>query len=192
MEKSAVNALDKFFLDTGSTLLMIIDFQEKLCKAMDPGILAGQISNVAMLLEAAGVLGVPVLVTEQYPSGLGETIRELKEKFPGTPLEKTSFSCCGEGSVQERIEELGRRNIVVCGMEAHICVLQTVLDLIGKGHHVHVVSDAVMSRKKENWRMGLEIASAAGAVITSAETVLFQLLKRAGTPEFRKLSKLVR
>jgi len=92
----------------------------------------------------------------------------------------------------ERIEALDRRNIVVCGMEAHICVLQTVLDLIGTGHNVHVVSDAVMSRKKKNWRMGLAMASAAGAVITSAETVLFQLLKRAGTPEFKKLSKLVR
>lgn len=187
-----MSALDRFFPDTGSTLLMIIDFQEKLCKAMDPGILALQTGNVSILLEAAGELGVPVLATEQYPAGLGETIRELKEKLPGTPLEKTSFSCCREDSVMERIEALGRRHIVVCGMEAHICVLQTVLDLIGKGHHVHVVSDAVISRKKENWRTGLEMASSAGAVITSAETVLFQLLKRAGTPEFRKLSKLLR
>lgn len=192
MEKTANNTLDRFFLDTGSTLLMIIDFQEKLCKAMDPAILSQQIGNVSILLEAAAELGVPVLATEQYPAGLGETIPELKEKFQKSPLEKTSFSCCGEHAVMERIEALDRRNIVVCGMEAHICVLQTVLDLIGTGHNVHVVSDAVMSRKKENWRMGLEMASAAGAVITSAETVLFQLLKRAGTPEFKKLSKLVR
>jgi nicotinamidase-related amidase len=187
-----MNSLDRFLLDTSSTLLMVIDFQEKLCKAMDPGILAQRTGNVSILLEAAAELGVPVLATEQYPAGLGETVAELKGKFQEAPLEKTSFSCCGEKSVMARIEELGRRNVVVCGMEAHICVLQTVLDLIGKGHNVHVVSDAVMSRKEENWRLGLEIASSAGAVITSAETVLFQLLKRAGTPEFKKLSKLVR
>lgn len=184
--------LDRFQLDTSSTLLMVIDIQEKLCKAMDPEVLELQTGCVSMLLDAAQELGVPVLVTEQYPAGLGETIPLLREKIQEPPLEKTSFSCCGDDAVSARIEELGRKNVVVCGMEAHICVLQTVLDLLGRGHNVHVVSDAVMSRKKKNWRMGLEMASAAGAVITSAETVLFQLLKRAGTPEFKKLSRLVR
>lgn len=187
-----MNPMDRFLIDTSSTLLMVIDFQEKLCKAMDPEILAAQVGNVALLLEAANELGVPVLVTEQYPAGLGATLPDIKEKIRNAPLEKTSFSCCGDDAVSAGIEAMGRKNVVVCGMEAHICVLQTVIDLLGKGHNVHVVSDAVMSRKKKNWRMGLEMAAAAGAVITSAETVLFQLLKRAGTPEFKKLSKLVR
>lgn len=187
-----MNLLDRFLIDTSSTLLMVIDFQEKLCKAMDPVILDMQLGNVSLLLEAANELGVAVLATEQYPAGLGATLPALREKMPEPPLEKTSFSCCGDDAVSARIEALGRKTVVVCGMEAHICVLQTVLDLLGKGHNVQVVSDAVMSRKKKNWRMGLEMASAAGAVVTSAETVLFQLLKRAGTPEFKKLSKLVR
>lgn len=183
---------DRFQLDTSSMLLMVIDIQEKLCKVMDPEILAAQTGCVSMLLDAAQELGVPVLATEQYPAGLGGTIPSLREKMQEPPLEKTSFSCCGDDSISARIEALGRKTVVVCGMEAHICVLQTVLDLLGRGYNVHVVGDAVMSRKKKNWRIGLEMASAAGAVITSAETVLFQLLKKAGTPEFKKLSRLVR
>ncbi len=183
---------EKFFLDSESTLLMVIDFQEKLCKAMDREILAKQAGNVSVLLEAARELGVPVLATEQYPAGLGETLPELKEKIPNAPLEKMSFSCCGDETIMARIAASGRSRIVVTGMETHICVLQTVLDLIAKGYCVHMVSDGVISRKKSNWRTGLSIASAAGAVVTSTETVLFQLLQKAGTAEFKKLSKLVR
>jgi nicotinamidase-related amidase len=183
---------ERFFLDTGSTLLMVIDIQEKLCKAMDKEILSKHIGNASVLLEAARELGVPVLVTEQYPAGLGATLPELKEMISNAPLEKMSFSCCGDKSIMDRIADTGRNRIVVTGMETHICVLQTVLDLLAKGFHVHVVSDCVISRKKSNWRTGLAIASAAGAVVTSTETVLFQLLQRAGTAEFKKLSKLVR
>jgi nicotinamidase-related amidase len=183
---------ERFCLDTDSTLLMAIDFQEKLCKAMDGGILAKQIVNVSVLLEAASELGVPVLATEQYPAGLGKTLPVLKEKMPNAPLEKMSFSCCGDESIMAHIAASGRSRIVVTGMETHICVLQTVLDLLSKGYYVHVVSDGVLSRQKGNWRTGLAIASAAGAVVTSTETVLFQLLQKAGTAEFKKLSKLVR
>jgi nicotinamidase-related amidase len=183
---------ERFYLDTGTTLLMVIDFQDKLCKAMDGGILEKKTGNVSVLLEAARELGVPVLATEQYPAGLGETLPELKEKIPNAPLEKMSFSCCGNESIMARIVASGRSRIVVTGMETHICVLQTVLDLLAKGYYVHVVSDGVISRQKGNWRTGLTIASAAGAVVTSTETVLFQLLQKAGTAEFKKLSRLVR
>jgi len=187
-----MSATDKFFLDCDSTLLMVIDVQEKLCKAMDPGILAEQTRNIAILLEAAEELGVPVLVSEQYPAGLGQTLPQLKNRIDALPLEKMSFSCCGDTELMAKISSYGRGKVVVTGMEAHICVLQTVLDLIDKGYRVHIVSDAVISRKKWNWRLGLEIAAAAGAVVTSTETVLFQLMKTAGTPAFKKLSKLVR
>lgn len=184
--------LDRFFLDPGSTLLLVIDIQEKLCKAMDPEILAAKTGNVSVLLQTAREFDIPVLVTEQYPAGLGTTIAELMEAVATTPLEKMSFSCCSNEGIQTRINELGRKKIVVTGMEAHICVLQTVLELLEKGYQVHLVSDAVISRKKENWRSGLSMALAAGAVMTTTETVLFQLLNKAGTPEFKKLAKLVR
>lgn len=184
--------LDRFFIAPDSTLLMVIDIQEKLCKAMDPEILAAKTGNVSILLEAARELTIPVIVTEQYPAGLGATLPELKEAAATVPLEKMSFSCCGDEEIVAKIADSGRKKIIVTGMETHICVLQTVLDLLQKGYHVHVASDTVISRKKENWRLGLAMAAAAGALISSTETILFQLLNRAGTPEFKKLSKLVR
>ncbi len=187
-----MKGIERFNLDTRSTLLMIIDIQEKLCNAMDSEIMAKNIRNVSILLEAANELGVPVLATEQYPAGLGGTLPELKTKIHSMPLDKMSFSCCGEESIMTTIEASGVHSIVVTGMETHICVLQTVLDLLAKGLHVHIVSDGVISRRKSNWRTGLNIAANAGAVVTSTETVLFQLLRKAGTDEFRKLSRLVR
>jgi nicotinamidase-related amidase len=103
-----------------------------------------------------------------------------------------TFSCCGETTFPEALRKIGRKQIIITGMETHVCVLQTVLQLLEAGYIVHVVADAVMSRKKENWQIALGIARQAGAVITSTETVLFQLLRVAGSEEFKKLSKLVR
>ncbi|MDD2337221.1 MAG: isochorismatase family protein, partial [Geobacteraceae bacterium] len=136
--------LDRFHIDPGSTLLMVIDIQEKLCKAMDPEILASKAGNVSILLEAAREFTIPVLVTEQYPAGLGTTLPELKEAAATIPLDKMSFSCCGYERILARITELGRKKIIITGMETHICVLQTVLELLQKGYHVHVASDAVL------------------------------------------------
>lgn len=187
-----MSTVEKYIPEVPSTLLLVIDFQEKLCNAMNQDILSTYTKNISILLEAARELGIPLFATEQYPAGLGGTIPELKEKLPFAALEKLSFSCCGDSAIMERIESYGKKSIVVTGMETHVCVLQTVLDLIEKGYQVHVVSDAVLSRNKKNWRIGLELMSSAGAIVTSAETVLFQLLKTAGTPEFKKLSKLVR
>jgi isochorismate hydrolase len=184
--------LDRFYIDSGSALLMVIDIQEKLCKAMDMEVLARATANVGILLEAARELSIPVLVTEQYPAGLGATVEKLMEAASSVPLEKMSFSCCGDEGIMARIAESGRKKIIVTGMEAHICVFQTVLDLLQKGYDVQVVNDAVISRKKSNWKLGLNLAAAAGAVVSSTETILFQLLKQAGTAEFKKLSKLVR
>jgi len=184
--------LDRFFVEPESTLLMIIDIQEKLCKAMDQEVLANTTGNVSILLEAAREFNIPVLITEQYPAGLGSTLLELKEKAAAIPLDKMTFSCCGEERILAKLAESGRKTIIVTGMETHICVLQTVLDLLKNGYHVQVVNDAVISRKKGNWRLGLTLASSAGAIISSTETILFQLLQRAGTSAFKKLSRLVR
>ena len=133
-----------------------------------------------------------MVATEQYVKGLGNTLCILKEKLTEPALEKMAFSCCGEPPFRERLKALGRKQVVITGMEAHVCVLQTVIELLDAGYHVHLVKDAVMSRRKENWRMGIDAAIAAGAVITSTETALFQLLRVAGSDEFKKLSKLVR
>jgi nicotinamidase-related amidase len=123
---------------------------------------------------------------------LGETVPELKERLCSPALEKMTFSCCGDETFQKEIAATGRRQVILVGMETHVCVLQTALELLDAGYHVHLVSDAVMSRKRENWQTGLAVAAAAGAVVTSTEAALFQLLRVAGTEEFKRLSKLVR
>ena len=187
-----MNALEKYTLDRDSAVLLIIDVQENLCKAMDSEVLRQLTGNLSTLLEAAKELQIPVLVTEQYPRGLGETVPAIREKLSVSALEKMSFSCCGAVAFMNQLKEQRRKQVIVTGMESHVCVLQTVLELLADGYHVHVVNDAVMSRKKRNWKLGLNIAASAGAVVTSTETALFQLLKVAGTEEFKKLSKLVR
>jgi nicotinamidase-related amidase len=183
---------EKFFLDKDQAVLVIIDVQEKLCLAMDDKVLARLTGNVNVLQETAATLGIPVLVTEQYVKGLGETLPAIREKLAAPALEKMTFSCCGDSAFLEKMKSCSSRQAIIVGMETHVCVLQTVLELLDAGYHVHLVRDAVMSRRKENWLVGLEGAKAAGAVITSTEAALFQLLRVAGTEEFKKLSKLVR
>ena len=183
---------EKFFLDRNAAVLVVIDVQEKLCRAMDEKILDRLTGNIGVLQEAARELGIPVVVTEQYVKGLGETLSAIKEKLAEPALEKMTFSCCGDSAFLDKIGALKRRQVIITGMETHACVLQTVLELLDAGYTVHLVRDAVMSRRKDNWFVGLETAVAAGAVVTSTETALFQLLRVAGTDEFKKLSKLVR
>jgi len=183
---------DKFFLDAGNSVLVVIDVQEKLCRAMDEKVLKHLVANAGILMDAAAELQIPTIVTEQYVKGLGETIPELKGRAVSPAVEKMAFSCCGDSAFMEKIKNLGRQQVMVVGMECHVCVLQTVIELLDAGFNVHLVRDAVMSRRKDNWFVGLETARDAGAVITSTEAALFQLLKVAGTDAFKKLSKLVR
>lgn len=183
---------EQFFLDKNDAVLVVIDVQEKLCRAMDEKVLERLTTNIGILQEAARELGMPQVATEQYVKGLGETLCVLKDRLAEPAIEKMTFSCCGETPFPDRLKALGRKQVIVTGMETHVCVLQTVLELLDAGFVVHLVRDAVMSRRKDNWFVGLETARAAGAVITSTEAALFQLLKVAGTEEFKKLSKLVR
>jgi len=183
---------DKFFLEREKAVLVVIDVQEKLCRAMDEKVLEKLAGNINILQETAQVLGLTVVATEQYVKGLGETLCVLKEKLTSPALEKMSFSCCGETPFPERLKELGRKQVIVAGMETHVCVLQTVIELRDAGFVVHLVKDAVMSRSKQNWQTAIEAMSLAGAVPTCTEAAMFQLLRVAGTEEFRKLSKLVR
>jgi nicotinamidase-related amidase len=184
---------DRFFLDRDKAVLVVIDVQEKLCLAMDHKVLHKLTKNIGILLEMATELKVPVLVTEQYVKGLGGTLPELKEKAVAAPhFEKMTFSCCGSTEFVDAIKASGRTQVIVTGMETHVCVLQTVIDLRDAGYEVHLVKDAVMSRNKQNWQTAIEAITLTGAVPTCTESVLFQLLEVAGTEEFKKLSKLVR
>jgi nicotinamidase-related amidase len=187
-----MGVMDSFFLERNKAVLVVIDVQERLCQAMDEKVLGRLTSNVTILQEAARELGMPIVATEQYVKGLGSTLACLRERISEPALEKMTFSCCGDPAFITKLKELGRPQVIITGMETHVCVLQTVLELLEAGFAVHLVRDAVMSRRKDNWFVGLETSRAAGAVITSTETALFQLLRVAGTEEFKKLSKLVR
>ncbi len=182
-----------FLLEPAKAVLVVIDVQEKLCAAMDNDALHRLTKNAGILLESAAELAIPVIFTEQYVKGLGSTLSDLKQRVPAAACyEKLTFSCCGNEGFSKQLKESGRQQIIVCGMEAHVCVLQTVIELLADGFAVHVVKDAVMSRNSDNKQTAIEAMVLAGAVPTSTESVVFQLLKIAGTDSFKKLSKLVR
>jgi nicotinamidase-related amidase len=144
---------------------------------------------IATLIEGAEAIGLPVIATVQYPKGLGETVPEVSEHLPKgvEPLEKLCFSA----AEADGFDLGGRDQALVCGIETHVCVNQTVLDLLGSGTEVHVAEDAVGSRFAENKQVGLHKMERAGAVLTSVETALFELLGRAGTDEFKRIQKLI-
>ena len=183
--------MDKFFLSKDDSVLIIVDIQERLANAMQ--VKDQVINNCLHLIELAKLYKIPVILTEQYPKGLGPTVDAIRNALPAyQSIEKSSFSCCGEPNFSGAIRDLMRKTVVLTGMETHVCVLQTCLDLLQQGFHVHLVKDAVCSRSKENWETGIEFMRDAGAVITCTETVLFQLLKVAGTDEFRAISKRIK
>jgi len=182
---------EKFMLDKEDTVLLIVDIQEKLATVMKEK--DKVVKNNLHLIELAKMTGMPVLVTEQYPKGLGTTVPELREALPYyRPIEKMTFDCCGQPTFLEELKELNKSNVILTGMETHICVLQTCIGLIKGGINVHVVQDAICSRTKDNWKIGIEFMREAGAVVTCTETVLFQLLKKAGTEEFKTISKRIK
>ena len=183
--------LDKFFLDREDTVLLVVDIQEKLAAVMKER--DRVVGNNLHLIELAKMIGMPVMVTEQYPRGLGKTVAEIREALPFyRPNEKMTFDCCGQPAFLEELKEHNKRSVVLTGMETHICVLQTCLGLLKGGINVHIARDAVCSRTEENWKAGVEFMREAGAVVTSTETVLFQLLKVAGTEEFKKISQRIK
>ena len=184
-------SVDKYLLDKNNAALLIIDIQERLAVAMDKKDLV--VRNVLHLVELAKMQNIPIVVTEQYPKGLGRTLPEITSALPAyLPIEKVSFSCCGEASFNEQIKRLGKKKLIVTGMETHICVLQTSVALIKEGFDVHLVQDAVCSRTKANWKSGVEFIRDAGGAVTNTETVLFQLLGAAGTPEFKAISNRIK
>ncbi len=176
------------------TAVVLVDFQERLYAAVDPERKDQVLRNTLLLLQLAKVFDLPVLAAEQYPKGLGRTVPEVSEALPAgvTPFEKVHFSAWRAEGFSERFRATGARYALVMGMESHVCVLGTVLDLLAEEVTVHVAADAVISRTRENWQTGLSLMERAGAVITSAETVIFQMLEKAGTDEFKVMSKLLK
>lgn len=188
-------------LDPTECALIVIDIQEKLL----PPIFERErvVKNSQLLIRAAGILNIPTIATTQYAKGLGETVSEVKSLLPNEPIDKQMFSCFGSdafcsalkgvphvsrGLRDVGLRVLGKRNtLLLCGMESHICVAQTALAALREGHLVHVASDAVSSRTEWNWKVGLDRMRAAGAVISSTEMIIYELLRSSGTEEFKKM-----
>jgi nicotinamidase-related amidase len=151
------------------------------------------INNTLKLIKGAKTLGINIYYTEQYPKGLGETVDELKEELnDNDAVQKMSFSCSGAGELFSKLKENNLNQIVVCGIESHVCVQQTVLDLLANGFQVDVAADACSSRKKTDYDFAMDRMRNNGAEFTTTESVLFELLEVCGTPEFKTISKLVK
>jgi len=177
---------DKFFLDLEDTLLVVIDFQEKLTSKMKYR--EKIMENIKRFIAASKILNFPFLITEQYPKGIGHTEKEVIDFLPEyKPLEKVYCSCYRDEGFLGALERSGRKSLILVGIEAHVCVLQTSLDCLKAGYTVHVPSDAVSSRSKHNWKTALDMMRDAGVVVTSTEIAIFQLLKKSGTKEFKDM-----
>lgn len=178
--------------------LLVVDIQERLCAAMPQDAVERVVRGTSILLEAARRLHLPVVVTEQYPKGLGPTVAALEPALAAIEpahihrFDKLEFSSAAAPQFAPLAQKLGRDQWIVVGMETHVCVLQTARDLRRRGAAVHLVSDAVSSRTKANFRVGLAQLRALGVVETSVETVVFDLLGRAGGDDFKALSKLIK
>jgi nicotinamidase-related amidase len=173
------------------SLLLIVDIQEKLAPAINNA--DNVVANTIKLVHAAKHLNIPIIASEQYPKGLGRAVPALRELLPSDSLvEKTHFSCMAEPGFSDLLRKANRIQIIVCGMEAHVCVLQTALDLQTSGFSAFVVADGVSSRRLESCEFGLERMRASGVTVVSTEMVLFEWIGQAGTVEFKALLPLIK
>ena len=178
-------------LQRKQSALLIIDVQEKISAVMlDREFL---LKNTVKLIKGCKVLDVPIFVTEQYPKGLGSTEADIVAALGEiAPIQKMTFSCCSAGELMAGLKKKAVKQVILTGIEAHVCVQQTALDMLANGYQVHVVRDGVSSRKSTDAEAALERLQNAGAVITTTEAALFELLERAGTPQFKEISQLVK
>ncbi|MGR9105891.1 MAG: hydrolase [Gammaproteobacteria bacterium] len=181
-------------LNAADSALIVIDIQPTLTAAMAENEAEQMIGNTVVLLQAAEALQIPVFLTEQYPKGLGETEPTLLEHLPASALrfQKTGFSCCAADGFRSNLERSARKQLVLVGQEAHVCVLQTAFDLNDAGYAVFVTEDSVCSRKQEHRFFALERMRQAGISITNYESVLFEWMRDSTHPQFKQLSKLIR
>lgn len=174
------------------TALVVIDMQEAFRSAINEFALIA--SRISAAVRGFRLLGVPILVTEQYPGGLGRTAEEIALVLPDdiAIIEKTSFSCCGEEAFLQRLESTGARQIVVCGIETHVCVNQTVHDLLERGFETHILTDCVGSRFDHDRKAGLAKMRSSGAVDSSVELALFEMMRDARHEKFREIQHLIK
>jgi nicotinamidase-related amidase len=180
-------------LDPGQCTLVVIDIQEKLL----PAVLNREelVRNSRMLIRLAAVLEIPTLLTTQYARGLGATVPEIAELLPHVKaIDKMEFGCFGGEEFRTALRAVPgqRTTVLLCGMESHICVMQTALGALENGYVVHIASDAVGSRTDWNWRLGLERMESAGCVISSTEMMMYELLRRSGTPQFKEMLQYIK
>ncbi len=183
------------FVDKDRTLMVVVDVQERLLPAIYNG--GEVVENVRALVALARTYNLPLVLTEQYPKGLGKTVAELVKELGDLyqPIEKMTFSCMEESRFKNRMLDLrkeGRDQAVVAGIEAHVCVYQTVVQLLTEGWEVHLAADAVGSRRQENHLRALDLVGSMGALVKPTETLVFEMLERAGTPQFKAMMPYIK
>jgi nicotinamidase-related amidase len=176
------------------SVLAAIDLQERLLGVFSEEVSPALVKQAALLIDAARILDIPVLATEQYPKGLGVTVEAIRSRLPVSvaPIEKITFSGARSEAFRSALAATGRRHVLLCGAETHVCVLQTALDLLDAGYHVSVAADAVGSRRRLDWERGLALLERAGATVGTSEMFVFHWLERAGTAEFKAVAPLVK
>lgn len=182
---------DRRLLHAPSAMLLIVDVQARLLPAMHkPERVTG---NIARLQAAAARLGVPMVASEQYPRGLGATVPEIADAVPaGNTLDKLAFSCARDEALADKLASLGRSQLVIAGIEAHVCVLQSAIAFAGTGYEVYVVQDAISSRNKADVKLAAARMAANGVTMINTEMALFEWMERAGSEDFKAISKLIR
>ena len=178
-------------LSEQDSVLIIVDIQEGLIPKISGR--RAVIGNTVTLIKSAGILNIPIIVTEQYPKGLGPTIPEIKDLItPWQPIEKICFSCFGNSDFFKKLKELKRDSLILCGIESHVCITQTALDGLKSGYSVFFVKDAISSRTENNRETGFERMAQAGAIPVSTEMAMFELLREAGTDKFKQMVNMIR
>lgn len=178
-----------------NSALVIIDLQERLSQVLNQDYLKKVCGNIHLLVELADELSIPIILTEQYPQGLGPTIQPIQKILDNKKydrVEKTAFGCCDDSSFNKKLKTLKRKKIILVGMETHVCVYLTALGLTQQGYAPVVAADAVISRTNQNYKNGLHLIRQTGAIVAPTETLLFQLMVRCATPTFKKISALLK
>ncbi|MFQ5456347.1 MAG: hydrolase [Nitrospirota bacterium] len=187
-----LNNLSKVLIPGKVGGLIIVDVQSILLEVINRKDVIKE--NIVRLIKLAKLYNLPIILTEQYPKWLKDTIYEIKDELPYyDPIDKMEFDCTKKQEFQKRLNDLkGKKEVILTGIETHICIFQTAIGLLKMGYNVHCPQDAVGSRREDNWRVGLDLMHGAGAAITSSETIIFQFLERAGTREFREIMRYVK
>jgi nicotinamidase-related amidase len=182
----------RLYLNRENSLLLIVDFQEKLAKAMDSQKIRGVLSLTGILIKGCKLLNMPIIYTQQYTKGLGLTVDVLKRELEGDAIEKVSFSCWEDAKFREALVMYNVKNIIIVGMETHICVLQTALDLLEQHYAVTVAADATISRNYFDYQIALDFLFKNSVNILTVEAILFGLIKTKDDPLFKEISLLIK